>query len=226
MAYRAGEKLTNERDGITHDYTAKQGVEHAEIVLPEGVNADWACDRSDLWNAAEFSEKRKDARIAREFEVALPHELSAEQRLEATREFAQELANRYGAAVDFAIHAPHDASDVRNHHAHVMMTTRQVGADGLGEKTYLEIANKELLPRGLPATQMRLVVIGRSWEGMANRELAIAGLEIRIDHRSHMERGLEIAPTEHMGVPASQMERRGLDVSRSRLDEDAARRNA
>ena len=81
MAYRAGEKLTNERDGITHDYTAKQGVEHAEIVLPEGVHAEWARDRSDLWNAAEFAETRKDARVAREFEIALPHELSAEQRL-------------------------------------------------------------------------------------------------------------------------------------------------
>jgi len=87
-------------------------------------------------NAAELSEKRKDARVGREFEIALPHELSAEGRLEATRAFAQDLADRYGAAVDFAIHAPHDASDVRNHHAHVMMTTRQVGEDVLGDKTY------------------------------------------------------------------------------------------
>ena len=89
-----------------------------------------------MWNAAELSEKRKDARVGREFEIALPHELSAEGRLEATRAFAQDLADRYGAAVDFAIHAPHDASDVRNHHAHVMMTTRQVGEDALGDKTY------------------------------------------------------------------------------------------
>ncbi|WP_040594368.1 MobQ family relaxase, partial [Mesorhizobium metallidurans] len=212
MAYRAGEKLTNERDGITHDYTAKQGVEHAEIVLPEpgagtmGVAADWARDRSDLWNAAEFAEKRKDARVAREFEIALPHELSAEERLEATREFAQELANRYGAAVDFAIHSPHDASDVRNHHAHVMMTTRQVTEDGLGDKTYLERENKWLLANDLPTTDMQLRDIRQRWEGIANERLAMAGLDIRIDHRSHMERGLEIAPTEHMGVHASQME--------------------
>lgn len=226
MAYRAGEKLTNERDGITHDYTAKQGVEHAEIVLPEGVSADWARDRSDLWNAAEFAEKRKDARVAREFEIALPHELSAEQRLEATREFAHDLANRYGAAVDFAIHAPHDASDVRNHHAHVMMTTRQVGESGLGDKTYLERENKWLLAHDLPTTDMQLRDLRQRWEGIANERLAMAGLDIRIDHRSHMERGLEITPTEHMGVHASQMERRGMDVSRSRLDEDAARRNA
>lgn len=226
MAYRAGEKLTNERDGITHDYTAKQGVEHAEIVLPEGVNADWARDRSDLWNAAEFAEKRKDARVAREFEIALPHELSAEQRLEAAREMAQELADRYGAAVDFAIHAPHEASDVRNHHAHLLMTTRQVMEDGLGDKTYLERENKWLLAHDLPTTDMQLRDLRQRWEGIANERLAMAGLDIRIDHRSHMERGLEIAPTEHMGVHASQMERRGLDVSRSRLDEEAAQRNA
>ena len=226
MAYRAGEKLTNERDGITHDYTAKQGVEHAEIVLPEGVNADWARDRSELWNAAEFAENRKDARVAREFEVALPHELSAEERLEATREMAQELADRYGAAVDFAIHAPHEASDVRNHHAHILMTTRQVTENGLGEKTYLERENKWLLAHDLPTTDMQLRDLRQRWEGIANERLAMAGLDIRIDHRSHMERGLEIAPTEHMGVHASQMERRGLDVDRARLDEDAARRNA
>lgn len=226
MAYRAGEKLTNERDGITHDYTAKQGVEHAEIVLPEGVNAEWAHDRSALWNAAEFSEKRKDARVAREFEIALPHELTAVQRLEAAREFAQDLANRYGAAVDFAIHAPHDASDVRNHHAHVMMTTRQVTESGLGDKTYIERENKWLLSNGLPTTDMQLRNLRQTWEGIANERLAMAGLDIRIDHRSHMERGLEIAPTEHMGVHATQMERRGLDVARTRLDEEAAQRNA
>lgn len=226
MAYRAGEKLTNERDGITHDYTAKQGVEHAEIILPEGVAADWARDRSDLWNAAEFSEKRKDARVAREFEIALPHELSAEQRLEATREFAQDLANRYGGVVDFTIHAPHDASDVRNTHAHVMMTTRQVTENGLGDKTYLERENKWLLANNLATTDMQLGDIRQTWEHIANEHMARAGLDIRIDHRSHIERGLEIAPTEHMGVHATQMERRGLDVSRSRLDEDAARRNA
>jgi len=226
MAYRAGERLTNERDGITHDFTAKQGVEHAEIVLPEGVSADWARDRPDLWNAAEFVEKRKDARVAREFEVALPHELTPEQRLEATRELAQELANRYGAAVDFAIHSPHDASDVRNHHAHVMMTTRQVTAEGLGDKTYIERENKWLLANGLPTTDMQLRDLRQTWEGIANEHLARAGHDLRIDHRSHMERGLEIVPTEHMGVHATQMERRGMDVARTRLDEDAARRNA
>lgn len=225
-AYRAGEWLENERDGLTHDYTRREGIEHAEIVLPQKSQAEWARDRSALWNAAEQAEKRADARVAREFEIALPHELSPEQRLEATRSFAQSLSDRYGTAVDFAIHAPHGATDVRNHHAHLMMTTRQVGPEGLDEKTLIERENKWLLSRDQPTAPMQLREIRQSWEGIANERMAAAGLDLRIDHRSHQERGLELAPTEHMGIHATQMERRGLDVSRVRLDAEAARRNA
>ncbi|MDL2410977.1 MobA/MobL family protein, partial [Rhizobium calliandrae] len=95
-AYRTATKILNERDGLTHDFTHKKGVEHSEIVLPEGVDASWAQDRSKLWNAAERAEKRSDARVAREFELALPHELNAQQRLLLVRDFARDLANRYG----------------------------------------------------------------------------------------------------------------------------------
>ncbi|MCI4685086.1 Ti-type conjugative transfer relaxase TraA, partial [Candidatus Rhodoblastus alkanivorans] len=225
-AYRAGEKLTNERDGLTHDFTRREGVEHAQIVIPQGSEAEWALDRSALWNAAEQADKRKDARVAREFEIALPHELSAERRLELTRAFAQGLADRYRTAVDFAIHAPHGATDVRNHHAHLMMTTRAVSAEGLGEKTAIERENKWLAAHAMASSQVQLREIRQAWEQVANEHLAQAGFEIRIDHRSHQERGLEIEPTEHMGVHATQMERRGKDVSRTRLDREAARRNA
>lgn len=225
-AYRCAQRLTNERDGLVHDFTRKQGVEHTEIVLPDGVNANWALDRSSLWNAAEFAEKRKDARVAREFEVALPHELSMDGRIGVVREFAQELANRYGAAVDFAVHAPHREGDIRNWHAHVMMTTRQVGEDGLGDKTYLEHKNARLLANGIATTDMQLRDIRQAWEGIANRQLAREGLDIRIDHRSHQERGLELTPTEHMGVHATQIQRRGGGVDRARLDAEAASKNA
>ncbi|KJF70995.1 conjugal transfer protein TraA (plasmid) [Agrobacterium arsenijevicii] len=201
-------------------------MEHSEIVLPEGVSADWALDRSTLWNAAEFAEKRKDARVAREFEIALPHELSPEGRLRAARAFAQDLANRYGAAVDFAIHSPSEHGDVRNYHAHVLMTTRQVGEAGLGEKTFLEHKNARLLANGMATTDMQLRDIRQSWEGIANRELQREGLDVRIDHRSHAERGLELSPTEHMGVHASQMQQQGMAVERGRLDDEAARQNA
>ena len=225
-AYRAAATLENARDGIVHDFSRRSGVEHAEIVLPKGADAEWARDRSALWNAAEASEKRKDARVAREIEVALPHELSGEQRLELTREFAQSLADRYGVAVDFAIHSPHGHTDVRNHHAHIMMTTRKIGADGLGDKSKLELENKRLVALGLPTSHEQLRDIRIGWEERTNEHLARAGLELRIDHRSHQERGLEIEPTQHVGVHATQMERRGKDVSRVRIDEDAAKRNA
>ncbi len=225
-AYRCAVRLTNERDGLTHDFTRKQGVEHCEIVLPEGVTADWAKDRSALWNAAERAERQINSRVAREFEIALPHELSVEARLEATREFAQHLANRYGVAVDFAVHAPHEQGDVRNIHAHVMTTTRAVTEDGLGDKTNLERKNSALLAEGIATTDMQLRDIRQSWEQIANRQLMREGLDIRIDHRSHSERGLEIEPTEHMGVHTTQMQRQGMEVERARLDEDAAKRNA
>ncbi|TKV70489.1 Ti-type conjugative transfer relaxase TraA [Rhizobium sp. AU243] len=225
-AYRCAVLLTNQRDGLVHDFTRKEGVEHKEIVLPEGLSADWALDRSALWNAAEFAEKRKDARVAREFEIALPRELSPEGRLKAARAFAQDLANRYGAAVDFAIHSPGEHGDIRNYHAHVLMTTREVRQAGLGEKTRLEHKNARLLANGMATTDMQLQDIRQSWEGIAIRQLQREGLDIRIDHRSHAQRGLELSPTGHMGVHASQMERRGMAVERGRLDDEAARRNA
>lgn len=225
-AYRAGDRLENQRDGLVHDYTRKTGVVQAEIVLPAGVDAAWALDRSALWNAAEAAEKRKDARVAREFEIALPHELSPEQRLAATRDFARDLAERTGAAVDFAIHAPHAAGDQRNHHAHVLVTTRRVGPEGLGEKTDLERENKWLLAQGKPTTDAQLREIRAAWEGIVNRHLAAQDLDLRIDHRSHAERGVALAPTEHVGVHATRMERRGLSVTRAQLDAASAARNA
>jgi Ti-type conjugative transfer relaxase TraA len=164
--------------------------------------------------------------VAREIEVALPHELTAEQRLELTREFSQSLADRYGVAVDFAIHSPHGHTDIRNHHAHIMLTTRKVGEWGLAEKSELELENKKLAALGLPTTHDQLRDMRIAWEQRSNTHLARAGLDLRIDHRSHQERGLELEPTQHMGVHATQMERRHKLVSRVRIDEDAARRNA
>jgi Ti-type conjugative transfer relaxase TraA len=226
VAYRTASRLLNERDGLVHDFTAKRGVEHSEIVLPEGVEAEWARDRATLWNAVERAENRKDARVAREFELALPHELTREQQIALTRAFAKDLADRYGAAVDFAIHRPTGDTDIRNVHAHVLMTTRQVGEHGLDEKTLIERENKWLLNHDQPTSHMQLHDLRQAWESHANRALIEAGLDIRIDHRAHLERGLEIEPTEHVGVHASQMDRRGLGVSRARNDEKAAARNA
>ena len=192
------------------------------------MSAAWALDRSALWNAAEAAEKRKDARVAREFEVALPHELDGAARAALALDFAQDLADRYGAAVDVAVHRPHTQGDERNHHAHLLMTTRQVTAEGLGEKTTIERRNALLNAQGLPAVQTQLREVRALWAELANEHLARAGLEARIDHRSHAGRGIEIAPTKHVGVQATQMERRGRGeaVQRTRLEAEDAARNA
>ncbi|MEV5058568.1 Ti-type conjugative transfer relaxase TraA [Agrobacterium radiobacter] len=231
IAYRTASKILNQRDGITHDFTAKQGVVHTEIILPDGIDAPWALDRSGLWNAAEFAERRCDARVAREFEIALPHELTDSEQLSLTRTFAIDLANRFGAAVDFAIHVPQGKSDGRksdgrNIHAHVVMTTRVITSAGLGEKTLIERENAWLAGRGLPSAQMQVKQVRQAFAGLVNRHLLRAGLDRRVDHRSHLSRGLAIEPTGHMGVHAAQMKERGVDVSRCRIDDDAARRNA
>ncbi|MGO6748247.1 Ti-type conjugative transfer relaxase TraA, partial [Rhizobium ruizarguesonis] len=225
-AYRAAERLTNERDGLTHDFSNRTGVEHAEIVLPAGSSAHWAMKRSALWNAAERAEKRSDARIAREFEIALPHELTPDQRLALTRAFALHLANRYGAAVDFAIHRPGGGGDIRNSHAHLMMTTRQLTEHGLGDKTPLERENRWLLANHLPPSQLQLKDLRRAWEHLANTHLERVGLDIRIDNRSHLEAGITIEPTEHVGVHATEINRQGGAVSRARISPQSADRNA
>ncbi|GLU26057.1 Ti-type conjugative transfer relaxase TraA [Brucella sp. NBRC 12950] len=226
IAYRAAAKLLNERDGVTHDFSRKEGVIHSQIVLPEHVKAPWAYNREKLWNNAEFAEKRKDARVAREFEIALPHELTAAQRLDAAQAIAQVLANRYESAVDFAVHEPHREGDVRNHHVHLMMTVRKVTATGLGEKTLIERENKWLMARNRPTTDVQIADLRRCWENIANTHLAVSGCGRTIDHRSHWDRGYRIEPTVHIGVHATQIERRGSDLERARLSAASVAQNA
>src|SRR5215471_6843377 len=133
-----------------HYYRRRVGLEHVEIVLPMGSDADWAGDRAALWDAAEVSEKRKDARVACEIEVLLPRDLSADQRIDLIREYAQDLADRYEVAVDFAIYSWLDQRDIRRHFGHILMTTRKLGSYGSGEKTVLGLENKWLRASGLP----------------------------------------------------------------------------
>ena len=104
-AYRSGCKIRDERIGEIFDYTRRRGVESTDLILPHGSPA-WATDRAKLWNAAELAEKRKDSCVAREFEVALPSELSPAERRRLALDFATEMANEEGCAVDVAIHAP------------------------------------------------------------------------------------------------------------------------
>lgn len=173
-AYRAGTRIACARGGVTHDYTRKRGVTYAEIIVPPA--AAWARDRSVLWNAAEQSENRKNSIIAREYELALPHELSAQGRVALAREFASHVCERFGVAADVAIHAPHRLGDARNWHAHILTTTRVVVSGGLGAKTRI-LDNKTTSSREVMALRL-------AWERMVNQALERERLEARISMRS------------------------------------------
>ncbi len=213
-AYRAGERIRDERTGRTYDHSERQDVLHKEIVLP-GRFADedmaWARDRASLWNAAESAETRKNARVAREYLVALPVELSPPQRLELVRGFSQELSDRYGFAVDFAVHAPRDfpGSDPRNFHAHLLATTREVQMEGLGAKTTLDMSDGGRRKLGLPPVINELLHVRERWAAVTNEALQQAHHAARIDHRSLEAQGVDREPRPQIPRAAFEMERHG-----------------
>lgn len=216
-AYRSASLIADTRTGEIHDYQRRGGVEASFIVAPAG--ATWAQDRSALWNAAEAAEKRKDAKVAREYQLALPHELNEAERQALAREFAEALCERYGVAADVAIHAPSREGDERNWHAHILTTTRAVTPDGLGAKTRaLDVST---------TARVEVEALRALWEERANEHLARAGHGVEIDRRSHVDRDLSIAPSEHVGVHATQMQRRSkAGVDRVAIDPETAARNA
>jgi ATP-dependent exoDNAse (exonuclease V) alpha subunit len=213
-AYRAGERIRDERTGRTYDHSDRQDVMHKEIVLP-GPFADeemaWARDRASLWNAAESAETRKNARVAREYLVALPIELSPPQRLELVRGFSQELSDRYGFAVDFAVHAPRDfpGSDPRNFHAHLLTTTREVKAEGLGAKTTLDMRDGNRRELGLPPVINELLHVRERWAAVTNEALQQAHIAARVDHRTLEAQGIDREPRPQIPRAAFEMERHG-----------------
>ena len=206
-AYRAAAEITDERTGEVHDYSRKRDVESATLILPEGV-PEWANDRAALWNAAEQSETRKNSTVAREFEIALPSELSAEERQTLAHAFAREIVARHGCAADVAIHAPGREGDHRNHHAHILCTTRRLTPDGFGEKCR-ELDDRKT--KAVDGWRERFAVL-------QNEHLERAGVAERVDHRSLKEQGIERTPTRHLGPAATGYERRTGEPSRKRLD--------
>lgn len=209
-AYRAGVEILDTRTGEVHDYRRKGGVEHSEIVLPKDA-PDWARDRAALWNAAEVAEVRKNSTVAREFEIALPSELSGEARRTLAVDFAREIVARHGCAVDVAIHEPGREGDSRNHHAHLLLTTRRLGAAGFTDKT-----------RELDQRQSGEVDYWRSrYAEIQNERLKDAGLTVRVDHRSLKAQGVDREPTRHLGPSATGYERRTGQASRRRLSHEA-----
>jgi ATP-dependent exoDNAse (exonuclease V) alpha subunit len=171
----------------------------------------WARDRASLWNAAESAETRKNARVAREYLVALPAELLPSQRVGLVKQFSQELADRYRFAVDFTIHAPRDfpGSDPRNFHAHLLATTREVKVEGLGAKTTLDMNDGSRRRLGLEPVIMELLHVRERWAIVTNEALQSAGIAARIDHRSLEARGIDREPRPQIPRPAFEMERHG-----------------
>lgn len=211
-AYRAGEMIIDERTGACFDYSRKAGVQSTTIVLPDGA-PDWASDRAKLWNAAEQKETRKNSTVAREFEIALPAELSAEERARLAVDFAREIVLKHGCAADVAIHAPNPLGDQSNHHAHILLSTRRLSADGFTQKTR-ELDDK--------ATGSQLVIEWRErFAVLQNSRLKESGINAQVDHRSLKDQDIDRAPTRHLGPTATDFERRQGEPSRRRLDHEA-----
>jgi len=184
IAYRSGEKIKDERDGSSPDYSDRKDILHKEIILPDGAPVR-LLDRSTLWNEVEASEKRKDARPAREFQLSLPKELSHDERIELTREFVKtELVNR-GMCADIAIHDQKNGNE--NYHAHVLVTTRSVDQSGFGKK------NRDWNDKAL-VSQWR-----KSWAEIQNKHLEKTGSIERVDHRTLAEQGKTQVQTIHLG---------------------------
>lgn len=219
-AYRAGVEIADERTGLKHDYSKREGVIWS-LAFDKETNS---IDRNKLWNAAEKSENRKDGRTAREWILAIPHELvpieKSDQKKIANNEgikavvtFAKLLAERYDVAVDVAIHSPDKAGDNRNWHAHIMTTTRKfkLNEDGftLGNKADIELSNTKRKEMGLASSGFEIKDLRKAWAGIANQFLEQHGSNERIDHRSLKDQGIERQPTIKMGWQASAIERRG-----------------
>ena len=211
-AYRAGVDITDERTGELHAYSRKGGVESAALVLPAGAPA-WAADRAALWNAAERVETRKNSTVAREFEIALPEELSPAERQRLAHDLAREIVARHGCAADVAIHAPGKAGDHRNHHAHILLSTRRLGPEGFTEKTR-ELDDQKTGPQLVAQWRERFA-------SLQNARLRENDIAVRVDHRTLAAQGIDREPTRHLGPAATGYERRTGEPSRRRLDFEA-----
>lgn len=227
-AYRAGVELKDERTGQTFDYSKRSGVLFAQAFDKDRIEI----DRSQLWNLAEQSENRKDARTAREYIIAIPFELIPKNEsdkkdfnknmgAQVAFEFAQEIAKKYDVAVDIAIHAPDKEGDNRNYHAHILTTTRKLERtkDGINltDKSNIELSNKKLNELNLPKTQEQVKELREMWADTANKYL---DNEQKIDHRSYADQRIDKVPTVKLGWKASALERKGIKTDRGDINRD------
>lgn len=223
-AYRSGERLHDERQNITHDYTRKTGIVHREIMLPDNAPA-WAkkLNRESLWNMVDKKERRKDAQTAREIRIMIPRELAPEARLALVRDFVKRNFVDLGMIADLAVHCPMAADGKEQPHAHVMLTMRPLEADGFGAKSRHDWVPD---PMGLTRPDGKPVMVEsntdswnsaayyercrEAWEQTANAALERAGSAERIDRRSYLERGIARLPEPYLGVAMHLKELHGV----------------
>ena len=213
-AYRSGSNITNERTGYTHRYANKSGIRETFLLYPASSESfftvkDQHSQRAVLWNAAELAETRKNSRVARELVLALPHELSVAGQAQLTRDMAAWLIETYRVAVDCAIHDPVNGDDARNVHAHLMFTTREFTAAGMGKKTRI-LDDKVSGPA-------QTEIIREVWETLANDALKSEGFDdVSIDRRSLLDQGEERLPQTHIGPKPKAIE----DEARKKASDD------
>jgi hypothetical protein len=221
-ADRSGTNLTNEYDGEVHDFTHKGGLVHTEIILPANAPPEFA-DRSTLWNSVEKVERYKTAQLAREVELAFPYELTAEQNLSLVRKYVTENFVNAGMCADICIHDPD--RNTPNPHAHIMLTMRPLNEDKSWGAKLKTVGGKTVYTTDWN-DRARAEEWRAAWAKAVNDELERIGSSERIDHRSYQRQGINQIPTVHLGVSATQMERRGIVTDRGNINRDIAVSNS
>jgi len=235
-AYRSGEKIKNEYDGIVHDFTRKGGIAHTEILLPQ--NAPQAfLDRGTLWNSVEKIEKSKNSQLAREIEIALPKELNREKQIELVREYVKDNFVYIGMCADIALHDKNDG----NPHAHILLTMRPLNEDttwgAKSKKEYIldengekvKLKNGNYKTRKINTTdwneQDKAEEWRKAWANITNKYLEKNSIQEKVDHRSYQRQGIEQIPTIHLGVSATQMEKKGIATDRGNINREIKHQN-
>ena len=236
-AYRSGKKIKNEYDGIVHDFTRKGGIAHTEILLPENAPQEFL-DRGTLWNSVEKIEKSKNSQLAREIEVALPKELDREKQIELIREYVKENFVKVGMCADIALHDKNDG----NPHCHILLTMRPLNEDttwgAKSKKEYILDENREKIKlkngnyktRKINTTdwneQDKAEEWRKAWADITNKYLEENSIQNKVDHRSYLRQGIEQIPTIHLGVSATQMEKKGIATDRGNINREIKHQNA
>ena len=235
-SYRSGEKIKNEYDGIVHDFTRKGGIAYTEILLPQNALQEFS-DRGTLWNSVEKIEKSKNSQLAREIEIALPKELNREKQIELVREYVKENFVKVGMCADIAVHDKNDG----NPHCHIMLTMRPLNEDttwgAKSKKEYILDKNGEKvkLKNGNYKTrkidtvdwneQEKAEQWRKAWADITNKYLEENSIQEKVDHRSYQRQGIEQIPTIHLGVSASQMEKKGITTDRGNINREIKYQN-